>query len=214
MTEVLYEQLDFEQDPLFERIISDLMEQHYSLVPDYLGLAERAALREDLLRHYREDDFRKAAIGNQFNEQVRRSVRGDFIFWLDRKDSSGACQLFWEKTDRLVAYLNRTCFLGIRESEFHFAVYPEGSFYKRHLDTFQNDDRRTLSLVCYLNPEDWSPEDGGTLVLYPERDGREEKVPVCPAPGLMVLFDSQRLEHEVLPARRSRLSITGWFKTR
>ena len=51
-------------------------------------------------------------------------------------------------------------------------------------------------------------------MLYPVRDGREEQVSVLPAPGLMVLFDSQRLEHEVLPARRSRLSITGWFKTR
>jgi Rps23 Pro-64 3,4-dihydroxylase Tpa1-like proline 4-hydroxylase len=33
--------------------------------------------------------------------------------------------------------------------------YPKGTFYKRHLDTFQNDQRRKLSMVLYLNDKDW-----------------------------------------------------------
>ncbi len=50
--------------------------------------------------------------------------------------------------------------MGILHKEFHYALYPEGTFYKRHLDTFQNDDRRKLSIVYYLNEENWLPEYG------------------------------------------------------
>ena len=40
-------------------------------------------------------------------------------------------------------------------------------------------------------------------------------VAVDPPPGgTLVSFLSAELYHEVLPARRDRASITGWFKTR
>ena len=45
--------------------------------------------------------------------------------------------------------------MGIVESEFHYAVYGAGTFYQKHVDAFQNDDRRTLSMVLYLNDEEW-----------------------------------------------------------
>jgi SM-20-related protein len=103
--------------------------------------------------------------------------------------------------------------LGIREKEFHYAVYPEGTFYKRHLDTFQNDDRRKLSMVCYLNVEDWNPSFGGALALYQPTDEGEETKLIYPLQGRMVIFESQVLEHEVLPVFQPRFSITGWLKT-
>ena len=95
--------------------------------------------------------------------------------------------------------------------EFHYALYPIGTFYKRHLDTFQNDDSRKLSIVCYLNDEDWLPEYGGELVIYKEG---EEDINIYPLRGRMVVFESQVLEHEVKPVKQERLSITGWLKTR
>ncbi|MFD1079741.1 2OG-Fe(II) oxygenase, partial [Longispora fulva] len=110
--------------------------------------------------------------------------------------------------------LNKTCFLGILHKEFHYALYPEGTFYKRHLDTFQNDDRRKLSLVCYLNEQDWQPEYGGELVIYTNEDGKEVEKVIYPFPGRVVIFESQVLEHEVKPVKTERLSITGWLKTR
>ncbi|WP_338156648.1 2OG-Fe(II) oxygenase [Robiginitalea aestuariiviva] len=97
--------------------------------------------------------------------------------------------------------------------EFHYALYPEGSYYRRHLDVFQNDDRRRLSLICYLNEPDWTPADGGELVLYTQGEKGEKAVWVDPLPGQLVLMESHILEHEVKPTQRPRLSLTGWFKT-
>src|SRR5690606_11593660 len=176
---------------------------------------EVAVLRQSLLDQYEADNFKKAAIGNKTNEHILKTVRGDFIKWIDESKATEAETVFFNKINNLINYLNRTCFLGILNKEFHYALYPTGTFYKRHLDTFQNDDRRKLSFVCYLNDEDWKPENGGELVLYLNENGQEIEKAVYPLPGRVVIFESQVLEHEVKPVLASeRLSITGWLKTR
>jgi len=210
----LYEQLDFKENPLYEKIITDLVENKYSIVEGFFDLEEIAKLRATLLRKYEEDNFKKAAIGNRTNEVIEKSVRGDFILWLNEADAGENEKIFFEKLNPFITYLNKTCFLGILFKEFHYALYPKGTFYKRHLDTFQNDDRRKLSLVCYLNEENWKPENGGELVIYKEENGMEAPITIYPFPGRMVIFESQLLEHEVKPVNKMRLSITGWLKTR
>ena len=69
-------------------------------------------------------------------------------------------------------------------------------------------------MVCYLNEEDWKPENGGELVIYSEENGVEISKAIYPMPGRVVIFESQVLEHEVKPVKTARLSITGWLKTR
>lgn len=210
----LFEQLEFKENPLYEKIISVLVEDQFSIVEDFFDLEEVRAMRNILLKKYEEDNFKKAAIGNRVNETIEKSVRGDFILWINESDAGEAEKIFFGKINSLVQYLNKTCFLGILQKEFHYAVYPEGTFYKRHLDTFQNDDRRKLSLVCYLNDEDWKPENGGELVIYKEENDVEVAKKIYPIPGRGVIFESQLLEHEVMPVKTTRLSITGWLKTR
>lgn len=210
----LFEQLDFVENPQYEQIISDLMDRQYSIVETFFSETEVEALRNALLDKYQDDSFKKAAIGNKVNENIIKSIRGDHIMWLDPIQANQAESLFFERVNSLVSYLNRTCFLGILQKEFHYAVYPTGTFYKRHLDTFQNDDRRKLSMVCYLNPENWLPENGGELVLYLNENGVETEKIIYPFPGRMVIFESQIIEHEVRPVNTKRLSITGWLKTR
>jgi SM-20-related protein len=210
----LYEQLEFRENPLYEKIISGLLEEQYCIVEDFFDAEEIQVLRKSLLHKYEEDNFKKAAIGNRLNETIEKAVRGDFILWINEADAGEAETVFFNKINSLVSYLNKTCFLGILQKEFHYAVYPEGTFYKRHLDTFQNDDRRKLSLVCYLNDEDWAPENGGELVIYKDVNGVETAKSIYPFPGRMVIFESQLLEHEVKPVKTTRLSITGWLKTR
>lgn len=210
----LYEQLDFRENPLYERIISDLLERKYSIIDHFFDAAEVDLLRKTLLHKHEEDNFKKAAIGNRTNEVVAKSIRGDFILWLNEADAGEAENIYFAKINSLVDYLNRTCFMGILTKEFHYAVYPEGTFYKRHLDTFQNDGRRKLSMVCYLNQEDWKPENGGELAIYFQNNGEEETLNIYPFPGRVVIFESQELEHEVKPVKVPRLSITGWLKTR
>ncbi|UJH90047.1 2OG-Fe(II) oxygenase [Antarcticibacterium sp. 1MA-6-2] len=210
----LFEQLEFKENPLYEKIISGIIEDQYYIAEDFFNAEEVALLRDTLLKKYEEDAFKKAAIGNHFNEVIQKSVRGDFILWINEADAGEAEKIFFNKINSLVTYLNKTCFLGILHKEFHYAVYPEGTFYKRHLDTFQNDDRRKLSLVCYLNDEDWQPENGGELVIYKEENGVEVPKTIYPFPGRVVIFESQLLEHEVKLVKTTRLSITDWLKTR
>lgn len=196
--------------PMYEKVIQDLLEQQYSVVDTFFSNEEVEHLRESLLQKYDEDEFKKAAIGNQFNEQIIKSIRGDFISWIDESQKNEAEAVFFDKITHFTNYLNRTCFLGIQEREFHYALYPIGTFYKRHLDTFQNDDSRKLSIVCYLNEEDWQEDFGGELAIYKA----DETINIFPLKGRMVVFESQVLEHEVKPVQRERLSITGWLKTR
>lgn len=206
----LYEAISFEENKLYEHIISDLTNQKYSIIDNFFSLDEVMTIRESLLIKYEEDTFKKAAIGSRTNEVIKKTVRGDIILWIDEALANKAELVFLNKINDFKDYLNRTCFLGINQIEFHYAIYPKGTFYKRHLDTFQNDDRRKLSIVCYLNSENWKPENGGELVLYLKD---EDKI-IYPFPGKMVIFESQILEHEVKPVNTPRLSITGWLKTR
>ena len=210
----LFEAIDFVEVPLYERIIDDITHQKYCIIDHFFDDTEVDFLRASLLEKYEEDAFKKAAIGNKFDEVIAKSIRGDVILWMDEARANPSESLFFNKINHLVNYLNKTCFMGILHKEFHYAIYPKGTFYKRHLDTFKNDDRRKLSFVCYLNHEDWQPENGGELVLYLDENKPENDKIIYPLPGRVVIFESQIIEHEVKPVNTKRLSITGWLKTR
>ena len=97
------------------------------------------------------------------------------------------------------------------EFEYHHTYYPVGSKYARHTDTFLHDSSRVISAVCYLNIN-WSPADGGELVIYDtDQEGVEQTITVEPRCGRLVIFES-RLWHEVLECNAERRSITGWFR--
>jgi uncharacterized membrane protein len=74
----------------------------------------------------------------------------------------------------------------------------------------RDDDARVLSCVLYLNIG-WSAQDGGTLRIHLD-DG--QRYDVLPIGGTLVCFLSERFEHEVLPAKRDRVALTGWFRQR
>lgn len=150
-------------------------------------------------------NFKKAGIGKQTLFQVDNSVRGDFIQWLDRKSESPVIHYFLDEIGQLKDYINQTCYLGLKDFETHFAIYPENTFYKRHVDRFQQNAHRVLSFVLYLNIN-WQKGDGGELALY--LNNKTEIVQ--PLAGRLLLFRSE-LEHEVLLAHKPRYSITGWM---
>jgi len=211
----LFNAIDFVENPLYERIIADISSQKFSIIENFFTAEEVSVLRKSLLAKHGEDAFKKSAIGNRVNEVIANSIRGDIILWIDETKADIGETLFFNKINDLIKYLNRTCFMGILQKEFHYAVYPKGTFYKRHIDTFQNDDRRKLSFVCYLNDENWQTENGGELVLYLDENKKEIEKTIFPIPGRVVIFESQIIEHEVKPVLQDqRLSITGWLKTR
>lgn len=154
--------------------------------------------------------FHAAGIGGGPLPAVRPDVRGDRIRWLEPEAASPAQQACLARFEHLRLALNRSLQLGLFDFECHFALYPAGARYARHLDRFKGDARRALSCVLYLN-EHWQAEDGGQLRLYLDDEHSKD---VLPAGGTLVVFLSERFEHEVLPARRERISLTGWFRRR
>jgi SM-20-related protein len=109
--------------------------------------------------------------------------------------------------------LNRELTLGLFDLDAHLALYPPGARYRCHLDRFENDESRIVSVVLYLNP-DWHTDDEGALRLYLGEPESEPFEDVLPVGGTLVCFLSERFHHEVLPARRERLAATGWFRRR
>ena len=54
----------------------------------------------------------------------------------------------------------------------------------------------------------------GALRLYLDAHAHGEYIDVLPESGRLVVFLSETFHHEVLPTRRERWSITGWFSRR
>lgn len=166
------------------------------------------ALRADMEAQIAADALSQAGVGREGDFQIDRTVRRDRILWLNRERAAPA--KFLALAEQIRQGLNRRLFLGLFEFEAHFAHYPPGAFYKRHVDSFRGAANRVLSTVSYLNT-DWQPGDGGELALYAEQ-GDLKIAELAPLAGRMVIFLSEEMPHEVLPARRDRYSIAGWFR--
>jgi SM-20-related protein len=195
------------QSPL-QRIADDLAEQGWSQQPLFLPYILTRELNAECRLRAAAGDLEPAAIGRGVGQQVREGVRGDRIQWVERGQSE-VCDRYLETIEELRQVLNQTLFLGLEDFEGHFALYPPGAFYARHLDRFHDDDRRTVSTVFYLN-EEWQPQDGGELRMHFEEGWHD----VQPIGGTLMVFLSAGMLHEVLPATRERLSLTGWFRRR
>lgn len=190
----------------FESLISSFIIEKVGIAEDFLDFSLAAGLKENLLRLYSVDKFHLAVTGNKQTDHDK-ILRTDQIHWLDRKNENVSEKAFFLLMDEFVEYLNRTCYTGINGYEFHYTLYPAGSFYKKHLDQFRNNDSRKYSLIMYLN-DDWKEADGGELCIY----HLDRKQTISPNNGKIVFFESGELEHEVMVTNKQRMSITGWLK--
>lgn len=148
---------------------------------------------------------------------VNKTLRGDMIYWLAETDASAPQQDYFRHLEALRLQLNQQLYLGLFALESHLALYPAGSGYKKHIDRFAtvNDGKplRQISSILYLN-QDWKDVDGGHLRLYKTAENDSEYLDILPIGGRLVVFLSDTFYHEVLPASRDRMSLTGWFLTR
>jgi len=151
----------------------------------------------------------RAGVGREDDHQLNRFVRSDETCWLEPGEAVADAFLGWMEQLRLG--INRWLFLGLFDYEAHYARYSPGAFYRRHRDAFAGgDSNRVLSTVLYLNPS-WMPEDGGEMLLYAD-DELSIVERVQPLYGRLAVFLSEDFPHEVLPTRRTRYSIAGWFR--
>lgn len=195
------------------RIAQDLAARGWSLSEDFLPPLMVSQLRRDAQSDWQSGQFRQAGVGRGGQLQVRPEVRNDWVRWLDPQVCSGAQRCYLNALEELRLTLNRELYLGLFEYEGHLALYRPGSYYRKHLDQFQDLGLRTLSCILYLNPG-WHPVDGGQLRIYTDPDNPERYREILPLGGRLVCFCSAQFLHQVMPARRSRFSITGWFKQR
>lgn len=198
-------------------VLDALPEPGYVALPGFLPSSLVAALREELRVLDAAGQFHAAGIGRGASQQVQRQIRGDRIRWLAAEADMQAATAYLAIMDGLRQTLNRELFLGLAEYEAHYACYEPGSFYRRHVDRHDADaavggsGHRVISTVCYVNEPGWPVDAGGELVLHAEAAGA---LRVSPEAGTLVVFRSDNLAHEVLPANRQRLSIAGWMRTR
>jgi SM-20-related protein len=202
------------QNDLWDRIADALVDPGYlildTVMPDEIvkGLLARVDQLESA-------GMTPAGVGRGRDFHQNQQVRGDQIHWLSADIPEEAAFLSW--MEELRQGLNQRLFLGLVDYESHFAVYPVGSFYQKHLDAFReqpedNRPKRKISSVFYLN-QNWNLGNAGELVLYNETSDQilEAIAPEC---GRLVIFVSDKFPHEVKTALQNRRSIAGWFRSR
>jgi SM-20-related protein len=199
-------------EEVLDRISSEIYQNSYVIIDNFIDENFRSALLKEQTALLEKGMFRHAAVGKGGQKQVRTEIRSDEVLWMDSEDLSSLQKVYWKKVEGIRQVLNQRCFLGLKSFEGHFARYPVGSFYKRHLDQFHAVPHRVVTIILYLN-ESWSVNDGGSLRIYlPQEGGTERIEEVEPIGGRLVVFLSGEIPHEVLPTKKERISITGWLK--
>ena len=148
-------------------------------------------------------------------------VRSDHTCFLEESALPEAFVGVVTRLGRLQEELRTKAWLALPRREFQLACYPpQSQGYARHRDSFAHPvtstagtapglmPQRRITAVLYLNP-DWQDDDGGALRIWP--DAPAPAFDVLPRLGRLVLFQSDRIDHAVLPCRRDRFALTLWL---
>ncbi len=193
-------------------LVEAIRETGWGVWPGFLEEGLAASLSRESLNSWEEGLFRPAGVGRGEDLAIREDVRTDHVMWLSDGETFPCQRAYLGTLEEMRLVLNRGLFLGLVDFEGHFAVYPPGGFYKPHLDRHRDTQDRILSVILYLNPA-WQAGDGGELRMRTtpgERGG--EFITVEPRMGTLVCFLAGDFWHEVLPAHKTRASVTGWFR--
>lgn len=191
-------------------IVAALAGPGWGVFHDFLTGGEVTELRAEAELLRAAGRFRRAGVGRGA-AVLRDDIRGDEVCWIEPGLAGPATDALLTRFESLRLEINRALMLGLFDAELHFARYAPGAGYRRHLDRFRDDDRRTLTLIVYLNA-DWHPEHGGQLRFWSSAE--RDPLDIAPRGGTLVAFLSDRFWHEVAPARHERWSVTGWYRRR
>lgn len=155
--------------------------------------------------------FQQAAIGRGVSKGTHAEIRGDHTRWIEENSSNSTERKFLAALRDISQALNATFFLGLKRFETHFALYPPGTGYDKHIDNHRGTGARTITFILYLN-EHWKNGHGGELSLFDPDDENRRIAQVEPRLGTLVLFRSDLFPHQVEKSFQPRLSLTGWFR--
>lgn len=207
--------------------LQELAEKDFVVIPDFLSKDLQESLRQDVSALRGGGHFKIAKIGQDSTNTLNRQIREAQTCFIGGKrsipDHAGRDQM----TNILQSVCQQLSANSILQSpkldqnlsELLYAYYPQGGFYRRHRDAIPGSASvlRTYSLLLYLN-KDWKEADAGQLRIHLDSGGDEcppNESPnyqdVEPQGGTLVLFDSEKIPHEVLDTNSERLAIVGWY---
>lgn len=201
--------------------LQELVSNGYVIIPNFLPENLQEALRQDIQSLRADDKFKIAKIGQDSTNTLNTDIRvaetcflgANKLTDVPNESRSNLYKIF----DQLLKDLPQP--LDSNLSEFLYAYYPKGGFYRRHRDAIPGSAStlRKFSLLLYLN-KDWNESYGGKLRLHMDSGGDylpEGEDPnfrdVDPCGGTLVLFESDKLPHEVLDTQAERMAIVGWY---
>lgn len=159
-------------------------------------------------------------------------IRTDSIVWIDTDDAAlkhVVCSM-----SEVPSYVSGAVLSMPRKIQM--SHFDHASKYIKHRDNkhrsrmniddnslwFSDSQQRYRYLTCilYATPENWSSDkDGGALRCYFDTDvlddagvTAKEVVDIEPKCGRLLVFESEKVLHEVLPTNRTgRVAITAWL---
>jgi len=191
--------------PLTDVEIFQLGDRGYFVRDTFLGKDAALEVRAAVEALAAEGRFHPAGLSRGAAHHRDASWRGDEILWVapETPPLKGLLEAFSALRDEI----NQGAYLGLDRFEVQASRYPgSGARYARHRDAFPGPGNRRLTALCYLNPG-WTPEQGGALRLYLD-DG---ELDIAPTLDRLVVFLSERVEHEVLPTFALRFATTAWY---
>ncbi len=153
------------EDPAIQNLVSALAGCDWAVCEGFLNVPQVTELRAEAEALRAAGRFQAAGVGQ---DALRRAdIRSDESLWLTSDATPRAWSFVQRELEALRLAVNAATYLGLHEFEGHYAAYPPGAAYARHLDRFRGDNQRVVSVVLYLN-DAWGAGDGGELRLYPE----------------------------------------------
>lgn len=199
----------------------ELSTKGYVIIENFLPGNLQESLRKDVQNLREKSKFNIAKIGQDSTNALNTDIRVAETCFLGRSKLSdvpdASRSQLYDVLDQLRQDLPQP--LDQNLAEFLYAYYPTGGFYRRHRDAIPGSAStlREYSLLLYLN-KDWKEENQGQLRLH--FDGHGDFLPegeepnfqdVDPKGGTLVLFESDKLPHEVLDTQAERYAIVGWY---
>jgi len=206
--------------------LSQLQTAGFAVVPNFMPPQKVNEVIDDVSQLKHEGRFAFAGVGeastNRLDSEVRRCEQC-FLFpqfkYQGGGDAHGRTTLY-DSIESVRSTLHAQCGVPLDGllTEGLYAAYPEGGYYRRHVDAVDGtaSTQRQWSYLLYLN-RDWEEPHGGCLRIH--TDGGGELAPpgaapsfvdVQPRAGTLVVFRST-MPHEVLDTDASRLACVGWF---
>jgi SM-20-related protein len=194
--------------------IQTLGERGWFLRDGFLGRSGALEVHAALEAMAAAGGLHPAGLGRGAARRMDEAYRSDMIAWIVADGVPPGLGALLSAFAALRDALNRDAYLGVDRMEVQVARYPGGgAAYGRHRDAFPGPvgapSNRRVTAIYYANPR-WQAEDGGVLRLHAD-DGA---VDLAPRLDRLLVFLSERVEHEVLPTRAARWAVTAWLRAR